>query len=62
MPSPKKRVGQTAGKNPTKSVNVQLTESKYTAGGAKARKKKGGVIRKPMTPIRGKRSGGSSSA
>lgn len=62
MPGAKKRVGQTAGKNPQKSVNVQLTESKYTAGGAKNRKKKGGVVRKPITTIRGKRSGGPTSA
>ena len=37
MPKEKKRVGQTAGKNPQKSVNVQLTESKYTTGGSTVR-------------------------
>lgn len=48
----KKRVGQTAGKNPQKSVNVQLTESKYTAGGSVVRKKKGGIARRPKATIR----------
>lgn len=52
MPRAKKRIGQSAGKNPQKSVNVQLTESKYQAGGAMVRKKKGGVIRKPKATIR----------
>lgn len=52
MARARKRVGQTAGKNPTKAVNVQLTESKRVAGGAVVRKKKGGVIRKPKATIR----------
>ena len=51
MATGKKRVGQTVGKNPQKAVTVQLTESKYTAGGSTVRKKKGGVIRKPKTTI-----------
>lgn len=52
MPRAKKRVGQTAGKNPAKSVNVQLTESKYETGGSQVRRKKGGVARKPKATIR----------
>lgn len=52
MARAKKRVGQVAGKNPQKSVNVQLTESKYVTGGALVRKKKGGVIRKPKATMR----------
>jgi hypothetical protein len=47
-----KRIGQTAGKDPRKAVDVALTGSKYTAGGAKVRKKKGGIIRKPKATIR----------
>jgi hypothetical protein len=47
-----KRIGQTAGKDPAKSVDVALTGSKYKAGGAKARKKAGGIIRKPKATIR----------
>jgi len=50
-----KRIGQTAGKDPRKSVNVALTGSKYKAGGAMARKKKGGIIRKPKATIRYKK-------
>lgn len=46
------RIGQKAGKNPTKNIDVMLTGSKYTAGGAKSRKKMGGIIRKPMATIR----------
>lgn len=50
-----KRIGQTAGKDPKKSVDVALTGSKYNAGGAKSRKKAGGIIRKPKATIRYKR-------
>lgn len=46
------RIGAKAGKNPKKNISVSLTGSKYTAGGAKNRKKKGGIIRKPMATIR----------
>ncbi len=52
MAKEKKRVGQTAGKNPQKSVNVQLTESKYDTGGSVVRRKKGGVARRPKATIR----------
>lgn len=50
-----KRIGQTAGKDPKKSVSVALTGSKYEEGGAKNRRKKGGIIRKPKATIRYKR-------
>lgn len=54
------RIGATAGKKPTGQNKTQLTGSKYSAGGAKARKKKGGIIRKPLATIspsrRGKKS------
>jgi hypothetical protein len=46
------RIGERAGKNPSKGVNVALTGSKYSAGGAKARKKTGGIVRKPKATIR----------
>jgi hypothetical protein len=46
------RIGARAGKNPKKNISVSLTGSKYSAGGAKNRKKKGGIIRKPMATIR----------
>jgi hypothetical protein len=46
------RVGQKVGKDPRKTINVTLTGSKYSAGGSKNRKKKGGIIRKPKPPIR----------
>ena len=47
----KKRIGQTAGKDPYKNIKVSLTGSKYESGGAKTRKKKGGIIRKPKATI-----------
>lgn len=47
-----KRIGQTAGKDPYKNIDVSLTGSKYTAGGSKVRRKKGGIIRKPKATIR----------
>ena len=49
MPS---RIGAKAGKDPKKNISVSLTGSKYTSGGAKARSKKGGIIRKPKATIR----------
>ena len=47
-----KRIGQSAGKNPEKSVSIALTGSKYKSGGAMARNKKGGIVRKPKATIR----------
>lgn len=49
MPS---RIGSKAGKDPKKGISVSLTGSKYSAGGAKVRSKKGGIIRKPKATIR----------
>jgi hypothetical protein len=46
------RIGARAGKNPSKNIAVSLTGSKYTAGGAKVRRKKGGIVRKPAAKIR----------
>jgi len=46
------RIGERAGKNPSKGVDVALTGSKYKTGGAKIRKKSGGIIRKPKATIR----------
>ena len=50
-----KRIGHIAGKNPEKSINVALTGSKHYGGGSKNRGKKGGIIRKPVAPIRYKK-------
>jgi hypothetical protein len=52
----RKRIGHIAGKNPSKAVNVGLTGSKYGSGGAKNRGKKGGIIRKPIAPMKYKKS------
>jgi len=51
-----KRIGHVAGKNPGKTVNLGLTGSKYQGGGAKNRGKKGGIIRKPIAPMRYRKS------
>jgi hypothetical protein len=53
----KKRIGQSVGKQPTKAVSIALTGSKYDTGGAKVRRKKGGIVRKPKATIRYKRTG-----
>ena len=52
MPRRKRTPGARAGKSPTKQVQTNLTESKFSSGGARLRKKKGGYIRKPKPPIR----------
>lgn len=52
MPRRKKSPGARAGKAPQKQVRTNLTESKFSSGGARLRKKKGGYIRKPKPPIR----------
>jgi hypothetical protein len=46
-----KRIGHVAGKNPSKTINVGVTGSKYTGGGSKNRGKKGGIIRKPSPRV-----------
>ena len=48
----KKTPGARAGKAPSKQVRTTLTEAKYSSGGARMRKKKGGYVRKPKPPIR----------
>ena len=48
----KKSPGARAGKSPSKQVRTTLTETKYSSGGARLRKKKGGYVRKPKPPIR----------
>lgn len=44
--------GARAGKSPAKQVKTTLTESKYSSGGARLKRKKGGFVRKPKPPIR----------
>ncbi len=51
------RIGANAGKRPTSQNQTQLTGSKYSAGGAKKRKKAGGIIRKPLATISPSRRG-----
>lgn len=53
----RKRIGQSVGKQPTKAVSIALTGSKYDTGGARVRRKKGGIVRKPKATIRYKRTG-----
>jgi hypothetical protein len=48
----KTRIAARAGKNPNASVETSIDSSKYRAGGAKSKAKKGGVIRKPTAKIR----------
>lgn len=43
--------GNKAGKNPARNTKTSLQESKYESGGAKMKKKKGGVIRKPNPKV-----------
>ena len=50
-----KRIGHVAGKNPSKTINLGVTGSKYGSGGSKNRGKKGGIIRKPVAPMRYKK-------
>ena len=51
----KTRVAARAGKNPTANVDTTLDSSKYRSGGAKAKAKKGGIVRKPSAKIRYKK-------
>jgi hypothetical protein len=53
--SSKARIGARAGKQPKGNVETTLDSSKYRAGGAVLRSKKGGIIRKPMAKIRYKK-------
>lgn len=51
----RKTPGAHAGKAPSKQVRTSLTETKYSSGGAKLKRKKGGFVRKPKPPIRYKK-------
>jgi hypothetical protein len=48
----KTRVAARVGKNPKGNVDTTLDSTKYRAGGAKLKAKKGGVIRKPTAKVR----------
>lgn len=52
-----RRIGDSVGKNPGKNISIELDQSKYTSGGAKPRRKKGSIIRKPKPTISYKRKG-----
>lgn len=52
MPS---RIGDSVGKNPRKNINIELDQSKYKSGGAKMKRKKGGIARRPKATIRYKK-------
>jgi hypothetical protein len=45
-------MGARAGKQPQKNIQTNVTESKYESGGAKLKRKKGGIVRRPRAPIR----------
>ena len=51
----KSRIGARAGKQPKGNVETTLDSTKYRAGGAVMRAKKGGIIRKPTAKIRYKK-------
>lgn len=51
----KTRIAARVGKNPSANVETTLDSTKYRAGGAKIKAKKGGVIRKPSAKIRYKK-------
>jgi hypothetical protein len=46
------RVAARVGKSPSANVATNLDSSKYRAGGASVKKKKGGIVRKPSGKIR----------
>jgi hypothetical protein len=51
----KTRVAARVGKNPSANVETTLDSTKYRAGGAKIKSKKGGIVRKPTAKIRYKK-------
>lgn len=55
MPRRRKGIGAKAGKQPQKNVETNIAESRYESGGAKPKRKKGGVIRRPKAPMSYKR-------
>jgi hypothetical protein len=50
------RLAARAGKNPAGNIETTFDSSKYAAGGARPRPKKGGIVRKPAAKIRYKKS------
>jgi hypothetical protein len=48
----KRGIGASAGKNPRKNIQTELTGSKYDAGGSGMKRKKGSIIRRPKATIR----------
>lgn len=51
----KARIASRVGKDPSGNVETSLDSSKYRAGGAKIKSKKGGIVRKPTAKIRYKK-------
>ena len=51
MKKNRSKIGAKAGKQPQKNIRTGLTESKYESGGAKIKRKKGSIIRKPKAPM-----------
>lgn len=51
----KSRIAARVGKNPNANVDTSLDSTKYRAGGAKLKAKKGGIVRKPTAKIRYKK-------
>jgi len=45
-------IGSRVGKNPSKTVNIELNQTKYKSGGSKIRRKKGGIVRRPRAMVR----------
>jgi len=43
----RRNIGARAGKQPQKNIQTNVTESKYESGGARLKRKKGGIVRKP---------------
>lgn len=48
----KRGIGASAGKNPRKNIQTELTGSKYDSGGSGMKRKKGSIIRRPKATIR----------
>lgn len=47
-----RRIGDSVGKNPSKNISIELDQSKYRSGGAKVKRKKGGIARRPKATIK----------
>lgn len=48
----KARVGARVGKQPHENLETTLDSTKYRAGGAAMKGKKGGIVRKPTAKVR----------